>query len=104
MMGKYIASLVLISSLIFGTTIQSKIIESTLNFEGTKYDTITKSSVRGIEKSTLKVFNKKYGKNSFHDVLWNNVSESNSICHNNNIIQRINVLAQNALIANMVIG
>ena len=62
-MGKYIASLVLISSLIFGTTIQSKIIESTLNFEGTKYDTITKSSVRGIEKSTLKVFNKKYGKN-----------------------------------------
>ena len=62
-MGKYIASLVLISSLIFGTTIQSKIIESTLNFEGTKYDTISKSSVRGIEKSTLKVFNKKYGKN-----------------------------------------
>lgn len=62
-MGKYMVSLVLISSLIFGTTIQTKIIESTLNFEGSKYDTISKSSVRGIEKSTLKVFNKKYGKN-----------------------------------------
>ena len=78
-MSKYIASLVLISSLIFGTTIQSKIIESTLNFEGTKYDTISKSSVRGIEKSTLKVFNKKYGKNYTERTFRNRIQKNKEV-------------------------
>lgn len=56
-------SLVLMSTLASGTTIEQKIISATLNFEGTKVEPIKKSSVRGIEKSTLKLFNKKYRKN-----------------------------------------